>query len=248
MPRKIKKHRKKKTKKKFLFLIILFSFGFIISYIFLIHFSNYQIKVINNNDYFNAQIIQFQNIIKNIPYFLIHKEKIKNKILSTFPVISDINLKFNFPKEFIFQIKEREPYILICINSEKNCFVCDKEGIIFLQTEKEKYNNLVYVIYNTEKNLNLGTKILSEDIIEKIIEINKYFLSELKINISKFYLSEDFILTVKTAEKWKGIFDLSENIKIQLIKLKLVLEQGVSEKERQNLEYIDLRFKKVYVK
>ena len=52
----------------------------------------------------------------------------------------------------------------------------------------------------------------------------------------------------KTQEGWEIYFNPKENLDWQLTELALVLKQKIPPDERKNLEYIDLRFNKVYIK
>jgi len=55
-------------------------------------------------------------------------------------------------------------------------------------------------------------------------------------------------LDVKTAEGWEIYFNLEENLSWQLTQLYLLLERKISPEERRTLQYIDLRFNKIYYK
>ena len=52
----------------------------------------------------------------------------------------------------------------------------------------------------------------------------------------------------KTAEGWEVYFTPKEDLNWQITELKAVLENEISPERRGNLEYIDLRFEKIYIK
>lgn len=253
MPKKIKKRKKNSFWRKFLPFFFIFLIALAAVFLYFNYFSKIDIKVEGSNQQNLSNINlnnlenNLHNLIKNIPSFLVNSKKIENKILASFPEIAEIKFKINLPKEIIFNIQSRKPVALVCFQNQSKCFLIDENGILF---KEEKENNFqgIKINYSNSKNYNLGDKFIEKDILEKILFANNYFNSELNIKIDSISLSEDKILEIKTQEGWLALFDLKENVELQLIKLKLTLEKEVSEKDRQNLQYIDLRFKKVYLK
>ncbi len=69
--------------------------------------------------------------------------------------------------------------------------------------------------------------------------------SNLEVKEFTFFENE-LRLNAKTSENWSAYFDLKENLDWQLVKLELLLKKELSSDKRAGLEYIDLRFSKVY--
>lgn len=210
--------------------------------------------------------------------FLIKSSKIKSDILKNFPQIEDENLKMKFPNILILEIKERKEIGCYCRKTTiflpagggrdfpeagSYCFFLDKNGIIF-----EKILQpcpLDFVIKDSkEEELNLGEKIIDEDTLLKIRGISQRVknynppinkevfgeegqVSNFKISILEFDILEDK-LVAKTSEGWEIYFNLNKDIDWQLTELELLLESKISLQERKNLEYIDLRFSKIFWK
>ena len=55
-------------------------------------------------------------------------------------------------------------------------------------------------------------------------------------------------LNVKTSEGWEIYFNTADDLDWQVQELALVLEKQITPEKRRNLEYIDLRFSRVYYK
>ena len=75
----------------------------------------------------------------------------------------------------------------------------------------------------------------------KILEIDSNLKNNLNLLIKETIISSEK-LTIITDQDWQIYFDLKEDTDWQLIKLRVVLEEKIPEQERENLEYIELRF------
>ncbi|MFC1629892.1 hypothetical protein ACFL11_01590, partial [Patescibacteria group bacterium] len=93
-----------------------------------------------------------------------------------------------------------------------------------------------------------GEEVIEEEKINKILEINKGFRSNLKIQLEQAIIINQERLNVKTLEGWEAYFDLKGDINWQLTELKLLIEEKIPPDKRGDLEYIDLRFTKIYYK
>ena len=204
--------------------------------------------------------------------FLMDLNKIKEDILGKFPQIAKVEIKRSFPRALDFLVTEREGLAIFCQEGEEdkssslnfadaqvdNCFVLDKEGIIF---EERLVSNSSWPVIRTltfTAEINPGEKVVKEDkssfppfaaarVVEKedlvsILEINSQLKENLNIPIEEFVISSREKLIVLTSEGWELYFNLQENIEWQLTKLKALLEEKIPSEKRQDLEYIELRF------
>ncbi|MDI6883019.1 MAG: FtsQ-type POTRA domain-containing protein [Patescibacteria group bacterium] len=181
-------------------------------------------------------------------FFLVSSQKIEEKILKEHPEIEKVNLKKNFPKDLIVEIKERIPKGIFCFSTD-NCFLIDNQGIIFKAVEKIRPENLPIIFgpVTTQYERVLGEEVIYQEKINQILEIENEF-QKLEIEPEKFILKDNERLDIKITEGWEIYFDLREDINLALTKLKLLLEKEISLEKRKNLEYIDLRFSKVFYK
>ena len=129
------------------------------------------------------------------------------------------------------------------------CFFIDREGIIFKKTKTELMQEEVMIVsLKKEEALISGKEILVPQILELILKIKEDFEENLKIEIENFTIVSEKRLNVKTNENWEIYFNLEKDVKLEVTKLKALLEKEISPEERRNLEYIDLRFEKVFYK
>ncbi|MBU2545273.1 FtsQ-type POTRA domain-containing protein [Patescibacteria group bacterium] len=222
--------------------------------------SVFQIKNIQISETTKSLTEEIRNIISentgNI--FLSDLKGISQDILEKYPQINNVNIKRKFPDKVIVQIQERQPVAVFCISSlistlrifkpeEQgllNCFHLDEEGIVFEETS-EIAEFLVIKIKNPVRGLRLGRKMIDKEYLEKILTIGL----ELKdVQILEIYPYSKNRLDIKTSESWEVYFNAKENINPQIEELNILLKEKLPPEERGSLEYIDLRFEKIYIK
>jgi hypothetical protein len=159
----------------------------------------------------------------------------------------------------LLQIKEREPVAVFC-QTDKMFFV-DKEGIIF-ESLDPNMTKQDFATFKKEADgeINLGEKIIEEEQLAKILEVESRLKNQLKILteeekssfstlantlvIEEIFVVSEIRFDVKTSEGFKIYFNFKEDLGWQLTKLRAVLEEEVPPEKRKDLEYIDVRFGK----
>ncbi|MCU9612195.1 cell division protein FtsQ/DivIB [Caldibacillus lycopersici] len=106
---KLKEHRKKKANRRLAIILLLF-FLLIIS---LIYFQSPlskvgKIVITGNQVLMEEQVIHSSGITNNTVIFNIHKDAIKEKLL-TLPEVSDVEVKLTFPNHVQIHLKEYKP-------------------------------------------------------------------------------------------------------------------------------------------
>ena len=79
----------------------------------------------------------------------------------------------------------------------------------------------------------------------KVLEINSQLEKDIKIK-EALLISENR-LNIKTLEGWEIYFNPKKDLNWQIEEIKILLEQKISPENRENLEYVDLRFEKIYI-
>ena len=230
----------------FIFVLIFgLSYFFIFSEVFRIK----EIKILNPDDSLKLKV---EGVIKgeigrNI--FLVNFKEMNKEILSQFPEIAKLNFKRKFPRTLSIQVEKREPVGVWCYQTYDECFFIDREGIIFKETEKGLTQEEVIILsLRKEEALVLGEEILVPQTLELILKIEKDLRENLKIEIEDFTIVSERRLNVKTNENWEIYFNLEKDAKLELTKLKVLLDKEIPPEQRRNLEYIDLRFEKIFYK
>jgi len=248
----------------FLFLIIL---G--VAFYFLVFSSFFQVKEIKISGNIKVPIEDIRNIIsdkvdkrivffnlKNI--FLADLKEIDKIILEKFPQIAGVSLDRNFPDVLAAQIEERKPVAVFCFTrpsfAEQNlggqaedCFFVDKEGIIF-----EKISETPSEILRIKKSslvlgLEPGKEVIGKEFLSQILKINSKLKDKLKIPLQELLIVSERRLDVKTSEGWQIYFNPKEDLDWQLTELDILLKERIPPDKRGKIEYIDLRFEKIYI-
>lgn len=183
--------------------------------------------------------------------FLVDSKEINISLLKKFPQIDNLNLKRSFPNVLKVKIEERKPVAVFCLaphqnfvgEQKDNCFLTDKEGIIFKNIGIEspqmlKIENRILL----DKEWKLGERVIDKEILALIFKIESVLKESLKISLTEAILVSEQRLNIKTSEGWQIYLALKEDIDWQLTKLGLVLEKEIPLEKRKDLEYIDLRF------
>ncbi len=160
--------------------------------------------------------------------FLSRPQTIAQKLINEFPNLARIKVARSYPNKIIIEAQERSPAGILCA---QECFLIDYSGTIFKQVEEE--SNLIIRI---DGSYNLGDKVLSVQEIKLIVDI----FSAID-GIKEFHFERPIAETLMKGG-WKIIFDLNQDVSLQLFNLSLVLEEKIAPEKRSHLDYIDLRF------
>jgi len=254
-PHRIK--RKKPIFKRPVFWLVFFSLLLIITATyFLVFFGKIQIKEVNIygnekvpteelKELVSEKIKQKFLFLDSQSIFLVNLARIKESILGQYPDVDSVEMKRILPSTLIVDVKEREPLAIFCNKTE--CFFIDKKGVAF-EKIAGTVDGFSIVRQFEEKEIILGEEVVKKETMESISKILENFQEKLEIGVEEFNISSLTRLNVKTDENWQVYFDINSDIDLQITKLDLLLEKEISQSDREDLEYIDLRFKRVYYK
>jgi len=172
--------------------------------------------------------------------------EIKKWFAESFSQIEKIEVHRRLPESLILTIEKKTPAILWC-ESPENCAFLDKNGALFWDKEFKSSEALPRVILGESNVKNYSIQELKE-IAGKIKEINQNLVKNINIEPAVFTIKEDGELAVATSEGWIILINLSSQFDFGLTRLKLLLEKELPPEQRKNLNYIDLRFSKIYYK
>ncbi len=164
--------------------------------------------------------------------FLINSKELGSFILEKYPLIGSINFKRKLPDILSVQIEERKPVAVLCNSENSECFYIDNQAVAF---EKVSEMPLEMLIIRGEE--------VNREQLEQLLEIN----SEITIPIQEISIASERKFIAKTKESWEIYFNPEENLDWQLEEFGIILKEKIPPEQRGNLEYIDLRFDKVYI-
>jgi len=181
--------------------------------------------------------------IKTQSILLFQSKKIQESLLRDFPQIAKVNIKRTFPDIVEVLIEERNPVAIWC---KEECFFIDKEGIIFEKTDKSLINEFLLLQDAARQAApHLGEQVISKELLDKIFAI-KTELKNIQVESREVVLVSEERINIKTTESWEIYFTIPLDVPWQITRLKLVLEKEIPAERRPKLQYVDLRFSKVY--
>lgn len=257
-PNKIFRSKKNwaRKKKKILFLLFLSLFLLIIgtiAYFFL--FNNYfqasNIVISGNKEIETEKIlltlneeIFAQKIFFIIPYsnhWLIKEKHLEFFLKEKFN-LDNIKIIKKYPNGLDIEIAEKQPEFILIINNKYN--LLDGNGFIIKEINESNLNNFNH-LPQISSNFELVDFLPNADnikIIGKICDFLKDNGQQCKLTEKneKYQIIADF-------QNFKIYFNLNKNINQQIGKLDKILKNKIIS-DMGNLEYIDMRFDKIYYK
>jgi len=256
-----KPHRIKKKQsffKKKYFFPTFFGFLFSILIIYLLVFSQFfQIEkiTITGNEKVSKQNLlslienKVQKTIMFFPtksIFLADINEIKKTALNSFPQMLELKINKSFPKNLNIVVIERFGIAVFCQDIQKDeqstekCFLLDQKGIVF----EPALNNIELLRIekpNLKTEFKLGERGLEEDLLSKILKTFSV-LQSLEIQTEKFLIVSDERINILTTENWEIYFNPKKDLNWQLTKLEALLKEQVLLENRNQLDYVELRF------
>lgn len=259
-PHRIKTRQSIFKAKGFWYTIFVLILVLVISY-FVIFFDKVQIKNISisgNNKALTNQIesLVLQEINKKILFlqsksiFLVDASAVRNKILNYLPVVYDAKVTRKFFNGLSIVIKEREPQAIFCqsidpsapAGKKESCFFIDNIGVASEIIDIIPDGFVIVRLYDN-KEVVLGKQVVDEKTIGYILKVKKNLNDKYGVIVDSANIASDIRLNIITTEGWEVYFNLSADMDLQISKLILLLEKEISKDSREQLKYVDLRFK-----
>ena len=177
--------------------------------------------------------------------FLVNLEDIGNELSKSFVELAKADLERKFPDSLAVKIEERKPEAIF--NWQGNLFLIDKEGIIFAPASSDVF---LPEIENEafKENPELGKNAIAKERLSLILDIRNKLKKNFNIDALRIAVSAEERLNFKTIDGFEIYFGARENVDWQMTELGLILEKQIPPEKRGMLEYIDLRFSRVYYK
>lgn len=262
---RLKKIRKKNNPAKRRFVVLaVASLFLVVGVVYLMFFSSIfkiaDIKISGLNDKLRERVMGIVkqemsgHILLFLPresIFLLTSRQIVDKALVQYPEIKKLSVHKQLPAGLTLDITERQPIGLWCALNGENCFLISDDGVVFRKMEAgQTADGLITIVDKSggDGNPRLGQEIIKPNVIAAIVNIHNILNKHLSIPIEDFELTGVNALTVKTREGWRVYLDLSGDYESALAKLRFILENEIATEKRKTIEYIDLRFSKVYYK
>lgn len=187
------------------------------------------------NDYLD----QGHFLKKRSNLFLVDLDYIENKILEEIPRADDVQVTRKLFNGLLVDLSEKNSRGIYCLNS---CYYFDQSGIAYEQAPRTEGFLVLNIQDEREREIDPGDLVLDSGILNSIYATRDLFKDSTEIDIRRFIIpSASFDeFWVETEENWL-IYMVKDDPKRQVEDLSILLENNFSDRERKNLDYVDIR-------
>jgi cell division septal protein FtsQ len=197
-----------------------------------------------------TELLTQEAISKNI--FLAQTDILENSMVSALPQIEQVNVRRILPSTLQVIIEEKSPSLLLLSNGHH--YLINEQGIPYEQSSLDTLPGIVLPIIkngDTSAKVTLGVRAVAPQFVEFMrlsqAELTKSLASSIvETKIPSLAAREvHFILD----NNWLIKLDVTRSAKLQITTLTRVVNEVISEEDKQRLDYIDLRIpNRVYYK
>lgn len=206
---------------------------------FLFFSSYFKIKKIIISGSLNADISSEINKFVGKNIFTFRIGKIEHELAQKQTSIASLEIYKGLPDSLKVKVNVRDPKI-VWQTQEKTYFI-DINGIVFAQGDSgvlEKGQPLPLIIDTKNAPIEVGTRIVSANFVQFVLDLNKDFPQTVGANVSELKIGETtFQIEAVSDQGWRVYLDTTRDLHNQLVSLKKVLDQY----REQIHEYVDLR-------
>lgn len=178
--------------------------------------------------------------------FLFNLNKASKEIKEKFPQIQNISIKRKYPGEILASIQERQPVAIFSWRDEKYYFI-DETGVIYDETGRSP--EFLEIKKNDEsEEIKLGSAVFDQQFLVKLLRMRANIENDAGISLERALAVTDERINYITKEGWEIYVNPQKDLDWQITKLKAVISDASFVAKRSSLEYIDLRFARVYLK
>lgn len=170
-------------------------------------------------------------------------DQAKKDLLAQFPQAENIIIEREFPSKIIASIQERREVAVFNDNGEK--YLIDSDGVAFENWQQEK--GFLEIVGARGKTA-VGDRVIEKDLLSAILRMKSDIAASAGIDIVSAAIVTPERINLLTVDDWYIYFNPLKDISDQTLKLVSVMEDEIFKEKKENLEYIDIRFTRVYLK
>ncbi len=180
---------------------------------------------------------------------LLNKSGLASAVLFSYPQIKDLNFKKSRLDELNLELKMRQAFFLFCKKNDE-CFLADKKGFIYAKDNKTKSSLTKVYSYRLDKktdviikDLPLRASLPHEEL--SLLLQTKDLLRKNNLRVKEMHFNADGQIKIVL----DNFYIKAHKKHITELKNIAYLIKNLNEKEIEQLDYVDLRFKdRIYYK
>jgi cell division septal protein FtsQ len=170
----------------------------------------------------------------------------KQELLKQFPEAADIQIKRQFPSTIYAAVMERSPIAAVDVG-DGSFYIIDDTGVFF---KKSPDNSGLFEINAGfgGPELKTGAVAVAKDLLQKILRTKVSIENNAGVKLAQAAIKNGERIDFTTAEGWQIFVNPQGDLDWQVSKLAAVAADPAFIAQRKTLDYVDLRFTRVYVK
>ncbi len=178
---------------------------------------------------------------------LLNLDQTKKELMAKFPQIQDIKIERQFPSKIYASIEERKGVAIFSAGNGKK-YLIDGDGVAFEEADGGNTAGLLEIGDSYAPDLKIGSLAIKKELLSNILRMKGDVQSTAQIEVSAAVVATPERVNLQTKEGWYIYFDPNKDMDSQLMKLTAVLADNSFKTKRTTLEYLDIRFTRVYLK
>ncbi len=185
--------------------------------------------------------------------FLVLPEALEQRIMTALPQVRTVHITRKLPGTIKIVVQEKTPTLLLLTGGDY--YFVDQEGVAYEEARLENLPGVVLpVVKNTDtpvSTVTLGAPVVEQSFVGFVHDIQKKLPEKLGFRVAEIRIPSLSAREVSFTldNNWLIRFDVARPAEHQLAVLARVLDDTMSDQERDNLEYVDLRIQnRVYYK
>jgi len=175
---------------------------------------------------------------------LFNLDQTKKELLARMPQAQDIKIEREFPSRIIASVQERRA--AAAFFSGGKFYSLDETGNAF--EERSGADDLLKITVINGAPVSIGESALEKEILIGILRAASEMRAGTDILIAEAIVASPERVNLLAKEGWYIYFNPRKDIETQITKLLAVLADASFKEKRPNLEYVDVRFTRVYLK
>lgn len=175
---------------------------------------------------------------------LFNIDQTKNDLMARLPQAQDIVISREFPSKIIASVQERRAAAVLIAGG--NRYSLDESGLVF--EESQNGENLPVISMPLTDTPEIGVAGVEKETMRGILRIIAEIRASTNINLAEAIIATPERVNLLTEEGWYVYFHPRKDVSDQIAKLLAVVGDETFAQKRKNLEYLDIRFTRVYLK
>lgn len=180
-----------------------------------------------------------------LPIAFVRRHDAERRLLEAFPAFRNVTVSFLFPSTIALKIDERDTVLVLC--SGGPCFFVDERGIAFdaaSALHDQEDPGMLTVVDVSAKPVSWKETLFSKDFLRSFPFLRQRLRDELGLEVSAVAETPSRFsdeLWFRSSEGWELRISATIPVEKSILALRLLFAKTLSENDRKNLDYIDLR-------